>query len=736
MKVVVAGRWNKHSSEHPPSKELWNVQERYDIRGTTPGELWRTKDELTKFLLRRIKEIGVSVVSDGGFRYDSVYDIARRIMGCGGFSQLTRIPETNHFHRQPEIHPVTFPWGAKPNGSNPNFIVASTPIDHGNFKECNGIKGELVWRPLILDDLSFLKQNTDPPVVICLPGPYSLAKQTRYSGGEGYFNALSSAYAKVLNQEIKSLILNGADLVRIEDPQILFHPQDWNLFKELMSELTRDADASKIALATWFGSVNHLPGYFDLPFGTFFVDFVEGRESILALSEFPKDKTLVAGIFDARHTYEETEDELLRLLSQITTHVPEENILISTNTDPHFLPWNEAEQKVRRMVGFAKKYPVVPSLKHKAEKAKKTKIPMPLIRVLPPGKEIRETFLSKLSEKKFITSAVGSFPQTKEIRTARKKLREGQFDRFSYEIMVARRTREWLDFQVNSGLSVPVDGEFLRSDMAEYFLTYFGGKSLDFIPSYENRRYRPVEICQKISSPEPFVVKEYRRNLSLTLNALPIKITFTGPATLADWTILKNPAYYHDRMLLRKHLVEELRKEMKVLISAGANCIQIDEPALTTKMGVLAEDLWAIYDTVQGFENKAYFVLHICYSDMEALDAAFPHLLRLPFHQIHMEMANRNYTMLDLIKKYGFAGKDIGLGVTDVHTDRVETPEEIINGVERVLALKDVFGAPYFTPENVWLLPDCGLKERSDEIAKTKLRVMVEAAKILREKYN
>jgi 5-methyltetrahydropteroyltriglutamate--homocysteine methyltransferase len=100
-------------------------------------------------------------------------------------------------------------------------------------------------------------------------------------------------------------------------------------------------------------------------------------------------------------------------------------------------------------------------------------------------------------------------------------------------------------------------------------------------------------------------------------------------------------------------------------------------------------------------------------------------MLELPFQQIHMEMANRNYAMLKLIEKYGFGGKDVGLGVIDVHTDRIETVEEIVAGVRRVL--------PYFKPEQIWLLPDCGLKERSDRVAQAKLKVMCEAAAVCRQ---
>jgi 5-methyltetrahydropteroyltriglutamate--homocysteine methyltransferase len=92
-----------------------------------------------------------------------------------------------------------------------------------------------------------------------------------------------------------------------------------------------------------------------------------------------------------------------------------------------------------------------------------------------------------------------------------------------------------------------------------------------------------------------------------------------------------------------------------------------------------------------------------------------------------MEMANRNYALLPLIERYGLAGKDLGLGVVDVHTDRIETPEEIVAGVERVRRV--------VPDEKIQLLPDCGLKERMEPVARAKLEAMCAAASLLRAKY-
>lgn len=84
--------------------------------------------------------------------------------------------------------------------------------------------------------------------------------------------------------------------------------------------------------------------------------------------------------------------------------------------------------------------------------------------------------------------------------------------------------------------------------------------------------------------------------------------------------------------------------------------------------------------------------------------------------------AGRSY---ETREKHGFGGKDIGLGVLGVHNDRVETVDEIVAGVGRARKL--------FKPKQIWLTPDCGLKDRSKEVALAKLQAMSEAAEISRE---
>ncbi|MDO8536622.1 MAG: hypothetical protein Q7R94_00025, partial [bacterium] len=604
---------------------------------------------------------------------------------CSGFKQLTRISDTNHFNRQP---------------------IATLPLENDS--------------PILLSDLEFVRKKTSLPIVMCLPGPYSLACQTQNVLEIGQ-KELAFEYAKVLRQEIGELLSAGAAMVRIEDPLILENPHDSDLFRELSHALTEGLDQSKIALATWFGDADKIPGFFDLPFGIFFVDFIQGPWNLQSLKKFPSEKKLVVGLFDGRQPFKEPEEQLETKLGYVSQYIDRERIMLSANTDLHFLPWDKSLQKAKTMVDFAtgcgNKKTFVMGF-----------IPTTLyvqVGLSKKASDSNKPLVAKLPRIPFPTSTVGSFPQTKEIRSARREFHNGKMSRDVYRKLVEERTRRCVEYQIKGlDITYPVGGEFLRGDMAAFFGEQIGGKKCDRVPSYENRFYNPIEYSREIHlASNPMTVDDFKFVQSLTDK--PVKETITGPVTMTDWGLISHHKYYYDRRAFRMAFVSALRKEMEEMLAAGVKILQIDEPALTAKMKQFDLDIEALHEVVSGFEDKFYLILHVCYSDIRSLDAAFSEILQLPFHQVHMEMANRGFKMFELIEKHGFGGKDIGLGVIDVHTDRIETVDEVVETVRRA--------RKYFSPEQIFINPDCGLKERSDEIAEKKLLVMAQAAERCRK---
>jgi 5-methyltetrahydropteroyltriglutamate--homocysteine methyltransferase len=318
MRAVFCGRWNRHSSAYPETKELWRVREAVDHGRAAPQDLRRAEDAATALLLSQLDRLGLDTVSDGGLRWDSLYDIARRIGGCSGFTRLIRIPETNHFHRQP---------------------VATLPLR---------------WEgPILLDDLAFARAHTRRSVAVALPGPYSLARQTENYRAVGVAR-LAEAYAAVLRQEAASLLDAGAAFVKIDDPQILMHPEDAALVRAAAEILTQGLDRSRIGLSTWFEDVSVFPGYFTLPFGVFFLNLAGNGRAIPALRELPADRALALGVVDAYQTYEEQPGELSERVLSVASLRSASSPIVTTNTDLSYLPWERSLEKLRVLVAWAR----------------------------------------------------------------------------------------------------------------------------------------------------------------------------------------------------------------------------------------------------------------------------------------------------------------------------------------------------------------------------------------------
>lgn len=318
MRVVFCGRWNKHSSAYDETKELWRVREALDRSRASAGDLRRAQDAATVLLLSQLERLGLDTVSDGGLRWDSLYDVARRIGGCSGFTRLIRIPETNHFHRQP---------------------VATLPLR---------------WEgPILLEDLAFARTHTRLPVAVTLPGPYSLARQTENYRAVG-LERLTEAYAGVLRQEIASLLSDGAAFVKIDDPQILMHPEDARIIRHAAEILTEGLDRSRIGLSTWFEDVSVFPGYFALPFGLFFLNLTGNGKGAETLRGLPHDRALGLGIVDAYQTYEEQPEELSGRIRSIGSQRSGPSVMVTTNTDLAYLPWDRALEKLGSLVGWAR----------------------------------------------------------------------------------------------------------------------------------------------------------------------------------------------------------------------------------------------------------------------------------------------------------------------------------------------------------------------------------------------
>ena len=313
--------------------------------------------------------------------------------------------------------------------------------------------------------------------------------------------------------------------------------------------------------------------------------------------------------------------------------------------------------------------------------------------------------------KGLLTTSVGSFAKPPYLQRARNQHAQGKLSDGELDELTRQATREVIALQEELGLDILVHGEMERGDMVAYFAEHYPGMKIGgLVRSYGNRYYHKPVIDGELRWEKPLTVDLWRYAQSLTER--PIKGMVTGPYTMVDWSFEEHYPTRRDAVLAMAQVV---RQEALALQEAGAQYIQIDEPACSARMDEIALANEAMGIVTEGLQAKT--ITHICYGDFTP---AYEELLRMPVDQFDLEMANSDYDLLDVMKAKGF-DKEIGLGVLDVHTHTIETVEEVVAGIERALTV--------LPPERIYVDPDCGLKTRTWDESATKLRVMVEAVK-------
>src|SRR5439155_264422 len=199
------------------------------------------------------------------------------------------------------------------------------------------------------------------------------------------------------------------------------------------------------------------------------------------------------------------------------------------------------------------------------------------------------------------------------------------------------------------------------------------------------------------------------------LTKRPLKGMLTGPYTMMDWSFNE---HYPSREDLALAFAKVLHAEARDLQRAGARVIQIDEPALSARTDELDLVVKALGAVTQGLDAKT--ITHTCYGNY---DTVFPYFNRLPVDQLDLEMSNSGLDLLERFQREPLK-KEIAFGVIDVHSHVIEPESLIRERMEKALTI--------FSPSKLLIDPDCGLKTRSVDEARIKLRNMVAAAHAVR----
>lgn len=290
-----------------------------------------------------------------------------------------------------------------------------------------------------------------------------------------------------------------------------------------------------------------------------------------------------------------------------------------------------------------------------------------------------------------------------------------------------------------AGLDLVWDGEQQRVEMYEYAVKRTEGfRFSGHVRSFDNKYYNKASCVSSPTIVKPYHLDEYLQIASIARK--PVKIPITGAYTIVDWSydehfltdvVAGKEDVRHRKQEARRNFLEEVATQViypniKALYEAGAQYIQIDEPAAATKRHEIQDFVVSMKNSIGDLAGKAFFAVHICFSDYQRL---FPFMQELQgiVDEIHFEYANRDSKLLgvspnerkgyEILKQFKSTSFIAGLGVLDVHTDFIESPELVR---DRILYANEIIQ----DPSKLYISTDCGLRTRTWDIAFEKLKNM------------
>ena len=541
-----------------------------------------------------------------------------------------------------------------------------------------------------------------------------------------------------------------------------------SLIKPTYDKLANISSNLKIIVSTYFEHSKEATKVFvHTPIWGLGLDFLYGDENINSLEIIANsDKVLVAGVVDGRNIWKNNIIKTVELLEDISKVVAKDNIIVSSSCSLLHTPFTlKYEEKMAQDIKSWLSYAVekldeislaseiffngIDSLdstqKEMLESNKSSNLNRENSSLIHNQEvEDRVKNFSKLQrDEKFedrikiqreelgyqdlATTTIGSFPQTPEVRKARRDFKKGELSKDEYETQMKKYIDDCVAFQEECGIEILVHGEPERNDMVEYFgeqLDGFGFSQNGWVQSYGSRCVKPPFIYGDISRPKPMTVDWIDYAQSKTDKIM--KGMLTGPVTILNWSFVRDDKARAD---VSKQIAIALSDEIDDLQNAGIKIIQVDEAAFKEGYPLRAEKIkiyeeWALRDfkiSVSSAKVNTQIHTHMCYSEfndiidtIEAMDADV----------ISIETSRSGNELLKIFKESGYK-QEVGPGVYDIHSPRVPSVEEIVTQIRLLLEV--------LPKEQLWINPDCGLKTRKWEEVKPSLKNMVEAVKIIRE---
>jgi 5-methyltetrahydropteroyltriglutamate--homocysteine methyltransferase len=333
------------------------------------------------------------------------------------------------------------------------------------------------------------------------------------------------------------------------------------------------------------------------------------------------------------------------------------------------------------------------------------------------------------------TTVIGSYPFPGWLEFA--SAHPDQFGEADIEEMRTDAVIAAVHDQLTAGLDVITDGEQTRYD---FNLSFYGRlEGLNPTPA-SPRRFGPPAHDQRgkyevlgtlLSRHGLGAVAEFQRLQEIAPTGPVLKASVPGPYTLSGRIHPGGP--YKNRWDVTEALVPIVREELEQLVQCGCREITLDEPSMSCYAH--REDprrfVKIFADTVKPIVGRCRLSTHLCFGNYKGRAVGprryaplFPMFFELPVDEMHLEMASREFAEIEVIREIAERGIDVAVGVIDVKSYYIETPEDVAERVRLCLR--------YASATKLSFAPDCGLSQTARWAARQKLANMARGVNIVR----
>jgi len=337
----------------------------------------------------------------------------------------------------------------------------------------------------------------------------------------------------------------------------------------------------------------------------------------------------------------------------------------------------------------------------------------------------------------FPTTIAGSLPKPFWLAEPNRLWAPWRFSGADLDVAKRDATLLALKAQEDAGIDIVTDGEQARQHFVHGFLEFVEG--IDFSRKVEMGiradRYKAMvpqvigelKLTRRVHANEAQLARVHTRRM--------LKFTLPGPMTIVDTVA---DSHYGDRARMAMAFAALLNQEARALQADGVDVIQFDEPAFNVYMDAVQDwGIAALHRAIDGLTCTT--AVHICYgygieanlawkatlgAEWRQYEAIFPALAASRIGQISVECRNAKVPMrlLSLLD-----GKDVLVGVIDVATSHVETPDEVAATIGEAIK--------YVPKERIVACTNCGMAPMQRDIALAKLAALGKGADLARQRF-